>query len=451
MTPNQIPSHSAIRGSTAILAVATIGFSAAVRGSASANTIFIIPAIGLLLIASMRSVGVLEDATWRRDRFNSLIWFLVAVTTATAFLDVRLPDSEGASPTSLWYWFASAWLALALFGWLTTNLRPAHLSKFVWLVMAVSLLEMIFVIALDPEPGIDVYELHTSAAHNLGSAQSPYRNLGVENTSPFAGSDQTIDGYPYPPAALLPFAVGSWLGDPRIAPSLAWLGLIGLLFRRVARARQPDAAGVGLSILMASQPGWIFVIDQSWTEPLTLALIGAAALSWQTRPLASAALLGLAIASKQYMVLLLPAALFVLFAEQKRSRILAWMLGSAGMISAPFLLMDAPGVWSSTIEFHLSTPPRSDSSNLVGLLRQFDIDWALPGWFGLIVAALVAYLIVLRQRNLAGFALASAVGLSLFFFLASQAFANYWLLVVGVTIVATLVSVPPATAALPDD
>lgn len=102
--------------------------------------------------------------------------------------------------------------------------------------------------------------------------------------------------------------------------------------------------------------------------------------------------------------------------------------------SLPFMITDFEALWQSVVSFHLSSPIRPDASNLAGLGAHFGHLWSISAWVTLAVPAAVAWLIAHRVRDAEGIAIASVAGLSLFFFLASQAFANYWFLVYGLAV-----------------
>jgi uncharacterized membrane protein len=176
------------------------------------------------------------------------------------------------------------------------------------------------------------------------------------------------------------------------------------------------------------QPGWPFVLEFSWTEPITLALFAVALAAWDRYPIASSVFLGLAVASKQYMVVVI---LFLLFSavERKTMRLMV-TTAVATLTFIPFLLVDPGGLWRSLVEFFLVVPPRSDGSNLVGLLASVGVSWDPHPALTVLVPGTAA---VVLARKLPGSpqyaAISLAIILGLVFFFGTQAFGNYWFLV----------------------
>jgi uncharacterized membrane protein len=299
-------------------------------------------------------------------------------------------------------------------------------------VVAVVLIAGISVVRATKDMGIDVVQLHQQAAAALARGENPYGPaVSVPNGSPGVPVGSKIVGYPYPPIVALVYASSvSLLGDPRWASLASWIvvALCGLeLFCR----RRRDAGSALPFLLLAVLPGWGMMLQSGWTEMLSVALIAVAALAWQ-RPIVSGIALGAALGSKQYFVVTLP--LLVLY------RGIGWQRRAATAIATiVFCLLPAfawgPGdAWQSLVVFHTHTPPRTDSSNLVGVLGLFGIHWNPPVWLGLGVSLTMASLLARRATNSAGFWRAMAAGLAAFFLLSSQAMPNYWFLVAVIAV-----------------
>lgn len=288
-------------------------------------------------------------------------------------------------------------------------------------------------VLLQGQATLDVWSLHTAAADRLAAGASPWQGLGVDNGSIFVPEDAVIDGYPYPPSTLLVYTLGAWLaGDPRWAGVVLWVGALGGLAALV-RHRRPAAV---LVVLLAMAPGTVALLRNSWTEPVVLAGLVAAVALWRTHPTASAALLGVALASKQY---LLPAgaALLVAPLPDRWRRIATAGGAAAAVLGAGFLL--GPGYLEAVVGFHLEQPARPDSANLFGLVARLSggpTSW--PGWAGPAAGVVAGIVLGRRARGPAGLMWAFAGSLTATFLLASQAFPNYWLLVLGLVVLAGL-------------
>lgn len=179
---------------------------------------------------------------------------------------------------------------------------------------------------------------------------------------------------------------------------------------------------LGLATLVALVPGSFVVVQQSWTEPLLLAaLVATAVLADRGRPLWAAAAFGLALATKQHVVLLLP----LLLLWRWRVRDLAVTAGVAAGIVLPFLLANPARFIDCTVTFFLTAPPRPSSLSL----------WLhVPPWaqLPLLAIGLVAgYLIAWRccPRDGSGLLLATAVVFTTFGLVNKQTFLDQWWLV----------------------
>lgn len=283
-----------------------------------------------------------------------------------------------------------------------------------------------------PEVGIDVHHLHEAATRALAEGRSPWQGLAVADTSPWAPEGALIDGYPYPVVTLAVTALGVLAGDPRIALWVAWLlGLLVLLRRR--RSRGDLLALAGLVML----PTTVAVIAASWTEPVTwLGLVGSLAL-WRHRT-ASSLLLGLALASKQYLVVLAPLILLMRTSRRRRALTAATALAAG---ASGFLLGE--GHLEAVMGFHSGRPVRTDATNLVGLLDLGGLDPVIVNTVALLLAGGLAAWGARRVAGPRSFARVAVLALGAFFLLSSQAFANYWWLVVGLVVVGEVVD--PAT------
>ncbi len=236
------------------------------------------------------------------------------------------------------------------------------------------------------------------------------------------------------------YAAGEWLvSDPRAISLGAWLAVLAIL--GVSATRRLDDTRLYLMLVLASVPGWPLVLRAAWTEPLTLLLITIGWSLWR-RPATSGTGLGLALASKQYFVVTAP--LLLLHRDLKWKTRIAVAVAIVITTVGAALLIDFEAYWSSTVAFHASTPPRTDSSNLVGLLSLFDVAWDPPFWLGLGVGAGLALALGRRSTTPGSFLLAMAVALSGTFIFSSQAFANYWFLVFGLTVLAMADRLRPA-------
>jgi hypothetical protein len=303
--------------------------------------------------------------------------------------------------------------------------RPL-LPALILLVTAVTVTGL-FLVRATSAFGIDVVDLHYAAADALQSGLSPYGlAVEVENGSPVAPPNSTIVGYPYPPLTALLYSASVWLfDDPRWIGLLAWLATLGLAGAIASRSERP-LAGVVVSAL-AALPTWTLMIQSGSTEVLTLGLIAAALAFWRSGTFLGPVALGLAMASKQYFILSLP---LLLIHPATRGRRAVIAVASASMTLLP-LALDLQNAWGALVMFHANTPPRPDSSNLVGLLAFLGYPTSLPLSLVLGFPLAAAVVLAFRGKELAHFVTSLATVLGVFFLLTSQAFGNYWFLVGG--------------------
>ena len=226
---------------------------------------------------------------------------------------------------------------------------------------------------------------------------------------------------------------GVWLGDAR------WAGLVALIAAGALLAWQVWTRGgsrLGLAVLVVVLPGTVHLVQQPGTGTLLLPmLVAAAVLADRGRTGWAAVAFGVALATQQQVVLLVPLLLRCGF----RARHLATAAGTAVVLTLPWLLANPARFVDGTVGLFLggaATPTtRSLWLHVPASLR-------LP----LLVAALLAgYLLAwwYCPRGGSGFLIGAAVVGTTFGLTASQTFLNQWWLV------AALVTAGLALAARP--
>jgi hypothetical protein len=279
--------------------------------------------------------------------------------------------------------------------------------------------------------GLDVHFLHIAAADAMAEGRNPYTDaVEVEDGSPDAEPGDTIVGYPYPPVTAIAYAIGFWIfSEPRITSLLAWLLVLALFGVHAYRNR--SRRSLYLMLILASVPGWPLVLRASWTEPLTLSLLALAFFLWRKTPWSGTAL-GLGLASKQYLIVSAPVAL--LHRDQGWLRRLLIAITVVVVTIGAAMVLDFSAFWTAAVEFHTSTSPRFDSSNLIGLLAGFGFEWTPPRLLGLVVGLIAATLTGRLSRSATTYVVATALALASSFLVSTQAFANYWYLIFGLCV-----------------
>jgi hypothetical protein len=99
---------------------------------------------------------------------------------------------------------------------------------------------------------------------------------------------------------------------------------------------------------------------------------------------------GLALASKQYFFATAPLLLLHRDARWKSRLVIAVSMIVVTIGAA--VVWDPIAFWDAAVRFHLSTDPRPDGANLVGLASLFGLTWEPPGFLALAVGLVVGVL-----------------------------------------------------------
>lgn len=268
-------------------------------------------------------------------------------------------------------------------------------------------------------PVIDVWVLLQGAGEGLAAGRNPY-----ELAFPASPPGQTDHCFTYLPATALLTAPGVWLGDARWA-ELGALMVAGSLLTWRLTGR--DGVRLALAVLVVVLPGTVYLVQQAWTETLLLpALVATALLADRGRTGWAAVAFGVALATKQHVVLLAPLLLLCRF----RFRDLAMAGATAGALTLPWLLANPARFVACTTDFFLSAPAPPTSLSLWLHLPE---PLRLPL---LVLALLVGYLLVWRycQRDGSGFLVGAAVVFITFGVVNKQTFLNQWWLVAALVV-----------------
>lgn len=287
-----------------------------------------------------------------------------------------------------------------------------------------------------PHPKIDVYDFHADSARAMAQLTNPYTitfpNIYGPDAAVYAQGivrDGRLHfGFPYPPLVLLATAPSQWIfGDFRYSYLAAML-LSGVLIAGM----RPDRIGLLIASMLLFTPRAFYVLESGWTEPLSVVLLAGSLWAMKRHRALTPVLIGLLVASKQYLPVLLVLAP-LLGAIRSRPRQLLYAILVAAAVSLPLVLWDIQAFVHSAVTLQLHQPYRADS---LSLLAWFGSN--RPRWVGLFWAAFVVLglLIVLSWWRRAGFATAACACLFGFFAFNKQAFANYYYLVLGAMCVA---------------
>lgn len=390
------------------------------------------PLVGpiVALLTPLAAVGAYRGArTGWLDSHRTRSLYLVAMLAAIpAVMAGPMVEESPRVGSLIWALIGSAVVA-----WTSRRPRNASWSSVV-VVMMVAASALVLVWATFSAKVLDVWLLQRDASEMLISGRSPYSGLAVPNGAPTADDTALIEGYSYPITALIPFSVASSAGfDPRLGAIAMW-GLSVLGFSRLAIR---NGRSTVLVATFAMSAGTVLILWSAATEPITIALVvGAAAVS--TYPRLGSVLLGLALSSKQYLVVLAP----LLLSPWLKGFHRRYLLVSAALGLGIGVAIDPPGFWRNAVMFHLQQPPRSDSMNPTGLITALGYPIPYSGLLGMLAGLWVAWGLRKGVVSLAGWLRASAAVLAVTFAMSPQAFSNYWFLVLNLILLAEAVEQP---------
>ncbi len=392
-----------------------------------------------LLLILLGVVGILT-AIWfvrRNERATGSVVEVAAVSVVVVFSISAVPSISSAYSGSWSGWVRLFVALVVLIGVLLPPLRIPRLQMAVGVVL-IGLVGFLLATAIsaNPDSRIDVQYAHTEAASLLFEGRNPYRDMVVEDTSPPEVNQGTIAGYSYPPVTLLTYSLAAAVGDARAVGVVA---IVALLLTVLVVAVRSFPGGSVFPGVIATVPFLAGIVIGGWTEPLQAALLVASAALYR-RWVLSSIVLGLAVASKQYMVLAL--APILVSADTHRYRRVVIAVGVAAATYIPFLLWDPGAMWYSLVGYQLQRLPRVDAASL------WSIGWKVPAVVALLVAIGTCLLAWRRLSTPSAVLLAQAGIFSVYFVLAPNSFGNFWFLVTVITVAAVaLVKTGPHTAA----
>jgi len=407
----------------------------------------VIPYLFLTVAIGCAAVAVLARTPPRSGSaagLRKLLGFGLAVELALlAVWPLTNPLAQASPSDYLAFWLGliavAAVAAAPLFGLLREGWR--RLVILVALHVALGA----WVILVAPDPFIDVWIMQVEGSRALIQGTNPYlpiyENLhGAE--SPYYGPGLVVDGeltigFPYPPLSLLLVTPGQLLaGDPRFV-HLAALGLAAL---GMAYAGRGSRTAVAAALLFLFAPWTFFLVAGSWTEPLVILAVTGVTVAAMRAPWLLGVAVGIAIATKQYLLLAVPLAMILLAASGRDRWRIGWQsVGVAALTIIPFLVWD-PGAFTwSTLGSLAGQAFRPDSLSYLAVLPG---DWGPRlSILGFLLLLPVGALVALRApRTAFGFAAGLGLMLLVFFAFSRQGSANYHFAVIGLLCAAVAVS-----------
>jgi hypothetical protein len=316
-----------------------------------------------------------------------------------------------------------------------------HLALGVWMVRA------------SPSPRIDVVTVHREAINALVHARDPYQvtfeNIYNADLTRYSPQDvvggRVQFGYPYPPLSLLlavPAQVAA--GDYRYAELAALL--IGAA--AIGYARRGITSRLAATLFLTT-PRLFFVLEQGWTEPIAVLLLGISVFCLVRKSSRAAYAVGLLLVTKQYLLLAGPPLLRLVWRDGRRRQFIGTAAAVAAIVTLPLALWHPRAFLDSVVLLQLREPFRSDSLSY--------LSWAasMGGGTGSFVWSIAAACIALtagmiRTPNTpAGFAASLALSSFAMFAFGSKAFCNYYFFVIAA--MCCVMAAQPDAEPLPGD
>ena len=372
--------------------------------------------------AALGAVALAAAGTRRPSSRNGAELLIAAALGASLATVVSyVPALYGAGDELVLARYLGAMAVAAAFGTLVGSPRTARYS--VLGAGALAAAAGMLLLAASPLPRIDVWFISQQATDQLFDA-SPYTQCWTVN------SDRDTDClYPYLPGTfLLQLPFRFLLGDVRWAQLAALFVAAAFVYRLAHPALAP-----ALAALVFLHPKWLFLLEQSWTEPLLLAALSATVYFGARGSRTSAFIaFGIALASKQHMLLLLPLAMRWPALGVRRS--IGSVLISAA-VTLPWFVASPDAFLDDALRFNLDLAPRTDSLSLYSLALENGQEphFALVA---LVTLSAVAAAVLLLPRTATGFAAGSALVLLAFNVVNKQSFFNHYSLVLGLLVVA---------------
>jgi hypothetical protein len=312
----------------------------------------------------------------------------------------------------------------------------------------------VWMIAASPKPLVDVMTVYEYAARSLAAGKNPYTMTipNIYGTPDFYPEglvikDRVMLGFPYPPLSLMMGLPGQWLGDVRYANLAALIGAAAL----IGYARDSIIALLAAT-LMLTTPRMLFVLEQAWTEPMTLLMLAATIYVALNARRLLPVMLGLLIASKQYMIVAVPLAWLLTTPTaplRERVREWSWLVGIAIAVAAavtvPFMLWSIRGFTHSVILLQFIERIRLDSLSILTWLTYHHVTLTPKRVIAASALGLMGSMVVVlwrANRTTAGFAAAIALTLLCVFVSSKKAFCNYYFFALAVLCAAAMAAQP---------
>ena len=369
----------------------------------------------LLLIAGIVLFGyvAIRGGASGARRIDELAALVVAVQCVIFIVFPFRADPGPPPPADVYRIFpAVALIGLGVGGLLTAVRRGASAMTAALLVaVAVGMVFRVAIVATDAPPFFDVFYIQQAAGDALLAGIDPYL------------TQVWINGYLYLPLAAIAAASGELFGDARwasVAGDLMVVAAFVLFARRIGASTR---TGLALAAVWVWWAAGLYIVWQGFPEPILIgfAALAAAAVAGDTpRTVLAGVLVGLAAATKQFGLGLIP---FLPLGGGGWKAIVAagvtWLI-----VVVPFALWHPDRFFEGALFSLVREPARDYAFNILNW-PGFSIDPPLVLVF--VVSLAFGWLCQRRQDSPVGAWLAGSVGLFLVAFALNRiAFVNYF-------------------------
>ncbi|MFA5021897.1 MAG: hypothetical protein WC508_02375 [Patescibacteria group bacterium] len=308
-------------------------------------------------------------------------------------------------------------------------------NKFIYLLIIAFLLRLL-IIFYSPAPQIDVFWFLDGGAKALVAGHNPYSEVffnpytADQGKQLYGDANFQNDNYSYLPTTIFLTTISKlFFGDVRFIYLFAVFGTAAIIYFLVRRKfGQPAEIAELLSLLILYAPLSLFVLEQAWSEPLSIFLLAlfvlAVSLNWRYLPYL---IFGSFLGVKQVSLVFLAFLCRFEFINPKK-----YLLSIVTMLAIilPFLAWDCRNFINDTIVHHVLFQPPLHSLTLNTLSRiLFYQDIPAVIYLPLLLG-LFLFLFFKTKRDLSGIIHSSLVFLFALF-LIKQGFANYYYSIIG--------------------
>jgi hypothetical protein len=377
-----------------------------------------------------------------------IVFVVLGAFVMSAIIDAKLLIAVDSS------WWTLRCLSIAELALLATYLRALSPEGSPWptyrfaLFGVCLLLAFVETVHLSPTPTIDVWTVQTQGARALVAGLNPFQVVGVVDTAPGVVRDDVP--YVYPPLQVLLTTPGYLLGDVRVTMGTALL-LLGLSLRDLtlrSGRKLPALLLDAPALVVWLSPKLLFIFQQSWVDPVQIALIASGtALAVRRRVWPAAIVFGLVLASKQTMFWVAPL-VFVTF-PFFRLRHAAVAIAIPVLSYLPFALWNWPALLHANLGFVAGLPARPDALSFVnwasialGVHVPYAIAFPIAG-------TMVGYVMLRRRAEPPIVGVALFLTYFVFFTMNKWTFANYYFSLLGMAALGAAMALhrpPPAAA-----